>query len=161
MFPMTLVIAFIGCGLWLGATTTLMIRFGFTKSRAVLIWLAMMLFPALILVLTFTGRYPTAMALVRIGMGPIIIACLGLILFFVKFTRLFTYATAELIAAIGLAAKTMYELTDVVQPIQLLTLFAAAYLVVRGLENLHNSSPTFSRWVEEMLRPRPARRIPS
>jgi hypothetical protein len=72
---------------------------------------------------------------IRVGGGTILIATLAGSLFAVKVRHLRSYATLELGFAVVLAAHTMWNLTDVIEPVQALGLLTAAYLIVRGLDN--------------------------
>jgi len=61
------------------------------------------------------------------------------ILFVFKIRTLRLYAALELIFAVSITIKTIAGLKDAVVPTELLTLLVSAYLVIRGLDNMHKA----------------------
>lgn len=78
----------------------------------------------------------TPSALTRVTLGTTALAVVAAALFWVKARSLRTYAIVELVFALIVAGKTMFDLQDFVTPLQAVSLMASVYLMVRGAENL-------------------------
>jgi hypothetical protein len=74
-------------------------------------------------------------SLSRIVLGTGLVITLAVVLFIVKIIRLRFYAVIEILFAIFGTVHTMSKLKDVIEPVELLTIFTAVYLLIRGLDN--------------------------
>ena len=78
--------------------------------------------------------------IVRVVVGTLFVLVVSALLFALKVYNQRLYAILEFLFAVTLTAQTLWELNDVIEPIEALKLLGAAYLSIRAMDNFKKGS---------------------
>jgi hypothetical protein len=73
--------------------------------------------------------------LIRVVVGTLFVLLISTMLFMLKVYRQRFYAILEFCFAVAVTAQTLWNLHDVIEPVEALSLLSAAYLSIRAMDN--------------------------
>jgi hypothetical protein len=78
--------------------------------------------------------------LIRVVVGTLFVLLVSTMLFGLKVYHQRLYAVLEFFFAVAVTAQTLWNLHDVIEPIEALSLLSAAYLSIRAMDNFKKGS---------------------